>query len=236
MTSTRTPTALASTETVTPTPNPVPPRRPPGATPQPTIGPQRQFLVTPTPQPATPTPRPASDFERALAGALKMMALQLGVDGTELTIESAERVTWPDSCRDAYPPDFLRAHWPELPCLSEGPTSGYAILFSGPHGARHRVHTEDRGSPGWVPAESAFGQITEDGLQGGDLLDVRIDGGVDGKVRRFRLAPRAQISGPSGLPELAIPLAGAPVWIAFDPAPDGAPAILAAVIVTGPPE
>ena len=193
----------------------------PSATTTPTDSPTP--LATPS-APATPTPTgaegngqasPEQHLELATGNAIELMAEWLGAPATDLSVEIAEAVMWPDAC--------LGLAQPGVACAAVL-TPGFRIVLRDALGGLHRVHANDGGVMRWAGAAAVVGTVA--GVEGSAVLLVDIEGDhaipggdtVFGDEITARDAPGSSyiaVAGPSGLRE------GDQVAVGLDADPNG---------------
>ena len=203
----------------------------PIATPQPTAPPSPTSSPTAAP-PATPTTpsgdRPATDgqpLELVTGNAIELMAEWLGAPATDLSVDLAEAVVWPDAC--------LGVAQPGVACAAVL-TPGFRIVLRDALGGTHRVHASRDGVMRWV-GEAIVGGVVA-GVEGSAILLEDVEGdhaipGVDlvfGDQVSAVDAPGTSylvVAGPRQL------RAGDRVAVALDLDPDGGPNPLIAWLV-----
>ena len=208
---TATPTA---SPTAAPTPSPTAP-----ATPTPTLA--------PTPA-ATASPDAAADEQRlelVTGNAIDFMAEWLGAPATDLSVEIAEAVVWPDAC--------LGVVQPGVACAA-ALTPGFRIVLRDAFAGLHRVHASSDGVMRWAGEAIVSGTVVA--VEGSSIVLGDVEGdhaipGVDlvvGDPATVRDAPGTSyiaVAGPGQLAE------GVSVAVGLDPDPDGGPNPLIAWLV-----
>ena len=208
-----------------------PPRNPldDTATPAPTATPTTP-LATATPSgSATPPGDGASaPDERALeaftGNAIELMAEWLGVPVTDLRVDSAEALVWPNSC--------IGIAQPRVAC-AEILTPGFRVVLRDAFDNVHGVHGSTLGQLRWRGETVANGTIA---AVDGSSLTIEVDGEVDGEQRLLLASPGTRYDGPEGPFGLDAIEPGLEVAVAFDGSPTGSALPVAAwVLVTSAP-
>ena len=217
------PTAAGSAvPTATPTASP---------TAAPTSSPTAPATPAPTPAPtpaATASPDAAADEQRlelVTGNAIDFMAEWLGAPATDLSVEIAEAVVWPDAC--------LGVVQPGVACAA-ALTPGFRIVLRDAFAGRHRVHASSDGVMRWAGEAIVSGTVVA--VEGSSIVLGDVEGdhaipGVDlvvGDPATVRDAPGTSyiaVAGPHDLAE------GVRVAVALDPHPEGGPNPLIAWLV-----
>ncbi len=189
--------------------------------------------ATPSTPPATATPSgsatPSGDGssvpdDRALevftGNALELMAEWLGVPVTDLRVESAEALVWPNAC--------IGIDQPGVAC-AEILTPGFRVVlrdaFDNPHG----VHGSTRGQLRWRGEAVVSGTLSS-------VASSSLTIEVDGEQRLLLASPGTSYDGPAGPIGLDAITPGLDVTVAFDVSPTGSALPVAAwVLVTNAP-
>jgi hypothetical protein len=180
------------------------------ATVAPSSSPSRTPTAVATATPGGGATPSAAELESAVGTSITLMGEWLGIPETDLAIEEADAVVWPDSC--------LGVQRPDIAC-ADVLTPGFRVSLADALGHRHTIHADTSGSFTWVGEERIEGDLA--GLAvGSGVLTVRIDGAE----RSFRLLPGTDL-GADGAPLTAAD-AGARVVVAFDEPPnEGEPVV-----------
>jgi len=160
-------------------------------------------VTTAEPTPASPAPVPpgsALDLEQASAIAIERMAEWLGVAATDLVVQSATAMTWPNACMGIEVPDRACA---------QVVVDGYRVVLADAFDGVHTVHLDGDGTADWAGENAAAGTVI-DVDSGAESLTVRTD---DGELT-LRRAPGTRFERSP-----ITPGSRALVW--FDAAPDG---------------
>ena len=204
--------------TVTATPAPT-------GTPSPMASPTAVATATPT----TPTgDQPANEeqpLELVTGNAIELMAEWLGAPATDLGVEVAEAVEWPDAC--------LGVAQPGVACAAVI-TPGFRVVLRDALGGLHRVHVGDGGVMRWAGEAVVGGTVVA--VEGAAILLEDIEGdhaipGVDlvvGDPVSASDAPGTSylvVAGPHELRE------GDRVAVGLDSDPNGGPNPLIAWLV-----
>ena len=190
----------------------------------PTLSPTATATPASTPA-ATASPDAASDEQRlelVTGNAIEFMAEWLGAPATDLSVEIAEAVVWPDAC--------LGVVQPGVACAA-ALTPGFRIVLRDAFGGRHRVHASNDGVMRWVGEAIVGGTVVA--VEGASIVLGDVEGdhaipGVDlvvGDPATVRDAPGTSyiaVAGPQDLAE------GVRVAVALDPHPEGGPTPLIA--------
>ncbi len=142
------PTGTAGATATAAPPTATPP--PPTASPSPAVSPTALATATPT---APSGDQPASDeqpLELVTGNAIELMAEWLGAPATDLTVEVAEAVEWPDAC--------LGVAQPGVACAAVL-TPGFRVVLRDALGGRHRVHVGDGGVMRWAGEAAVSGTV-----------------------------------------------------------------------------
>ncbi len=211
-------TATATPPTATPMPTAT-------ASPSPAVSPTAVATATPT---APSGDQPASDeqpLELVTGNAIELMAEWLGAPATDLSVEVAEAVEWPDAC--------LGVAQPGVACAAVL-TPGFRVVLRDALGGRHRVHVGDGGVMRWAGEAVVGGTVVA--VEGAAILLEDIEGdhaipGVDlvvGDPVSASDAPGTSylvVAGPHELRE------GDRVAVGLDSDPNGGPNPLIAWLV-----
>lgn len=220
---------LASTPEASPaaeatsTPSPAAPSPSPAASPvAPTATPDGASTPAPTPTPAPVAEAPGARSVEAFTGnAIELMAEWLGVPASELGVESAEGLVWPDACAGTASPNAV--------CAAVL-TPGYRVVLLDAFGHAHGVHASAGGLVRWRGEETATGEIA---AVAGAAITLAADGG--GEIA-LRAAPGTRFEDASGPLAPSAITAGQRVAAGFDGSPTGgAERVLAwLVVLEGP--
>ena len=146
----------APTATATPTVAPTPTAPPPAP-------------ASPTAAPTAPTgDRPASGeqpLELVTGNAIELMAEWLGAPATDLSVDLAEAVVWPDAC--------LGVAQPGVACAAVL-TPGFRVVLRDALGGTHRVHASGDGVMRWAGEAVVSGTVA--GVEGSAILIEDIEG------------------------------------------------------------
>ena len=144
------------------------------------------------------------------------MAAWLGVERSELEVESAEEVVWPSLC--------LGIDRPGAPC-GQAQAPGYRVRLRDRAGGAHTLHMSESGSAEWAGERRLAGVVRA--VDGSGLLLVV---SVGGAATPFRIAPGSIRVGahPAASLQPASLAAGTEVEFTVDPDPaGGGPAVIA---------
>ena len=210
--------AAAPTGTATATPTTVAPTAPPTPTESPTA-------VATAPPAGEQTPSGEQPLELVTGNAIELMAEWLGAPATDLDVEVAEAVVWPDAC--------LGVAQPGVACAAVL-TPGFRVLLRDALGGLHRVHVGDGGVMRWA-GEAIVGGTVE-AVEGASIRLRDLEGdhaipGVDlvfGDSISARDAPGTSYLVVAGPHELR---AGDRVAVGLDLDPNGGPDPLIAWLV-----
>ena len=183
----------------------------------PTLSPTASTAPPSTPA-ATASPEGATDeqqLELATGNAIEFMAEWLGTPATELEVDVAEAVVWPDAC--------LGVVQPGVACATVL-TPGFRIVLRDAFGGLHRVHASSDGVLRWAGEAVVIGKVVS--VEGAAIVLGDVEGdhaipGVDlvvGDPATVRDAPGSSyiaVAGPQDLAE------GVSVAVALDPHPEG---------------
>ncbi len=136
----------APTEAATPTPTTVAPTAPP----TPTDSPTADATATPTTPAGEQTPSGEQPLELVTGNAIELMAEWLGAPATDLDVEIAEAVVWPDAC--------LGVAQPGVACATVL-TPGFRVVLRDALGGLHRVHMSDGGVMRWAGEAVVSGTV-----------------------------------------------------------------------------
>ena len=191
--------------------------------------------ASPTTPPATATATPAvtatpsgdgasAPDERALevftGNAIELMAEWLGVPFTDLSVDSAEALVWPNSC--------IGIDQPGVAC-TEILTPGFQVVLRDAFDGVHAIHGSTLGQARWRGEATASGTIAA--VQGGSITIADEDG-----ERVLLASPGTSIEGPEGPLGLDSIATGLRVAVGFDTSPTGsAIPVLAWLLVTAGP-
>ena len=198
---------------------------PAASSPSPTVAPATPDEAS-TPAP-TPTPAPAAEapgarsVEAFTGNAIELMAEWLGVPASELGVESAEGLVWPDACAGTASPNAV--------CAAVL-TPGYRVVLRDAFGHAHGVHAAAGGLVRWRGEETATGEVAS---VAGAAVTLAADGG--GEIA-LRAAPGTRFEDASGPLAPSAIAAGQRVAAGFDGSPaGGAERVLAwLVVLEGP--
>ena len=194
----------------------------------PTLSPTPSATAAGTPA-ATGSPEGASDaqqLELVTGNAIELMSEWLGAPATDLSVDLAEAVVWPDAC--------LGVVQPGVGCAAVL-TPGFRIVLRDTFGGLHRIHASADG----VDALDRRGDRERHGRRRrgrGDRAQRHVEGdhaipGIDlivGERATVRDAPGTSyiaVAGPRDLAE------GVRVAVALDPHPEGGSTPLIAWLV-----
>ena len=138
-----TPTATAQAPA---TPTTVAPTAPPSAAESPTA----VATATPTAPAGEQPPSGEQPLELVTGNAIELMAEWLGAPATDLDVEVAEAVVWPDAC--------LGVAQPGVACAAVL-TPGFRVVLRDALGGLHRVHIGDGGVMRWAGEAVVVGTV-----------------------------------------------------------------------------
>ena len=207
----------APTAEATPAPATATPAAPSAPSPTPAAAPGDAATPTPAPTAEDASAPDARTVEAFTGTAIELMAEWLGVPSSELGVESAEGLVWPDACAGTAPPNAV--------CAAVL-TPGYRVVLSDAYGNVHGVHAAVGGLVRWRGEETATGEVAS---AAGGAIAIATDGG--GEIA-LRAAPGTRFEDASGpLAPTAI-AAGQRVAAGFDGSPrGGAEPVLAWLVV-----
>lgn len=216
----------APTETAAATPTAALTATPPqAATPVATASPTEVATATPT---APTGDQPASEeqpLELVTGNAIELMAEWLGAPATDLSVEVAEAVEWPDAC--------LGVAQPGVACAAVL-TPGFRVVLRDALGGLHRVHVGSGGVMRWAGEAVVSGAVVA--VEGASILLEDLEGDhaipevdlIVGDRVSARDAPGTSYLVVAGPHELR---AGDRVAVGLDPDPNGGPDPLIAWLV-----
>ncbi len=210
---------LASTPEAAPAAGATATPSPATAAPSPATAAAPEAAATATAPDGGPSPPDARAVEAFTGNAIELMAEWLGVPASELAVESAEGLVWPDACAGAAPPDAACA---------AAPTPGFRVVLRDAFGHAHGVHAAAGGAVRWRGEETATGEVAS---VAGGAIAIAADGGEIA----LRAAPGTRYedaSGPIAPSAIAVGQRVAAGWDA-SPAGGGTP-VLAWMAVLAP--
>ncbi|MYB41304.1 MAG: hypothetical protein F4X76_03750 [Chloroflexi bacterium] len=215
------PAAPTETAAATPTAAPTVPPTPTTA-PSATEGPTAIATATPSGDQLASDGQP---LELVTGNAIELMAEWLGAAATDLLVDVAEAVVWPDAC--------LGVAQPGVACAAVL-TPGFRVVLRDALGGAHRVHIGGDGVMRWAGEAVVSGTVVA--VEGASILLEDLEGDhaipegdlVFGDRVSARDAPGARYLVVAGPHELR---AGDRVAVGLDPDPNGGPDPLIAWLV-----